>query len=419
MQLAELEVNAPELGRRDWWSAGFGAVAGAAVFAAARHGLSDDSYITLDYARTLAEHGQWGMVGGLTSNTATSPLNVWLLAAGIVATGRPVLAMGALLVVTLAAVGWWGARLGGTLGLSRILPVALVGLLATSPLLVANVGLETYLGATLLVGVARYAVAGRPVVTGALCGWRCCVGPTSRSLSGCSCLACYQPGGGRPRRVSPSWSRRRGICGRGSPLARSSPTRCGSRPARTPGKGTRCAAGSLYWRLFPAATALVLAAVVLGVAGAAMGRHRVAVVAVAAGLSHLAVISALGTPPYAWYFAPLVASCAVAAAVTAAQTRPAVVATAGLALASVGSSRRPRGSRARSPTTGAPPPSTPRLAATSPPSPAASRWPQPWRSARWCTSATAASSTSRSPTRRSARQRSTTATPRPARSPGG
>ena len=39
-----------------------------------------------------------------------------------------------------------------------------------SPLLVSTIGLETYLGVTALVGVARYAVAGRPLATGVLCG---------------------------------------------------------------------------------------------------------------------------------------------------------------------------------------------------------------------------------------------------------
>jgi hypothetical protein len=99
---------------------------------------------------------------------------------------------------------------------------------------------------------------------------------------------------------------------------------------------TLLSGAALYWRLFPAATALVLATVGLGVAGAAVGRQRVAVVAVAAGLAHFAAVSALGTPPYAWYFAPLVAACAFAAAVTAAQSRPAVAATVGLVLVSVG-----------------------------------------------------------------------------------
>ena len=58
------------------------ALAGAVMFGLARHAMLDDGMITLSYARTLAEHGQWGMVDGLTSNSATSVLNV-LLSTGV------------------------------------------------------------------------------------------------------------------------------------------------------------------------------------------------------------------------------------------------------------------------------------------------------------------------------------------------
>ncbi len=63
--------------------------------------------------------------------------------------------------------------LGGTLGLSQVLPLVLVGLLATS-----NVGSEAYLGPAQLVAVARYAVAGRGHRRVMRAG--CYVGPTSR-----------------------------------------------------------------------------------------------------------------------------------------------------------------------------------------------------------------------------------------------
>jgi hypothetical protein len=337
MPLDESEVNAPEGERPHWWAAGFGALAGAAVFATARHGLSDDSFITLDYARTLAEHGQWGMVPGLTSNTATSPLNVWLLAVGIIATGRPVLAVGALLIATLAAAGWWGARLGETLDLSRGLPFVLVGLLATSPLLISNVGLETYLGAALLVAVAHYTVAGRPVVTGALCGLAVLCRPDLAVPVGVLVVGLlparrWPSTAGVAVLVAAPWHLWSWFA-----LGGFVPDTLWFKSGENSWEGhTLLSEAVLYWRLFPAATALVLATVVLGVAGAAVGRQRVAVVAAAAGLAHFAAVSALDTPPYAWYFAPLVASCALAAAVTAADARPAVVATVGLTVAGVG-----------------------------------------------------------------------------------
>src|SRR5947209_11731200 len=156
--------------RMEYIAAAGGAVAAGLLFVVAHGVLPDDAYITLNYARNLAEAGHWGMLADRSSNTATSPLNVWLLAAGTLISGRPVLAVGLVLVACLGLVGWWSARLARELELSPVLPVALVGLLATSPLMVSTIGLETYLGVTVLVGVARYAVAGRPLATGVLCG---------------------------------------------------------------------------------------------------------------------------------------------------------------------------------------------------------------------------------------------------------
>src|SRR5262245_37678968 len=156
--------------RMEYVAVASGVAAAGVVFAVAHTVLPDDAYITLGYARNLAEAGHWGMLADRSSNTATSPLNVWLLAAGTLVTGRAVLAVGLVLVACLGLVGWWSAWLARELGLSPVLPAAVVGLLVTSPLLVSTIGLETYLGVTALVGVARYAVVGRPLVTGVLCG---------------------------------------------------------------------------------------------------------------------------------------------------------------------------------------------------------------------------------------------------------
>ena len=66
--------------RRDLWWAVPGALVGAIVMFIANRGLIDDAYITLSYARNVAEHLHWGMIPTEESNTATSPLNVILLA---------------------------------------------------------------------------------------------------------------------------------------------------------------------------------------------------------------------------------------------------------------------------------------------------------------------------------------------------
>ena len=62
-----------------WWAVP-GALVAAAVFYVAHRGLVDDAYITLSYARNVAEHLHWGMIPAEESNTATSPLNVMMLA---------------------------------------------------------------------------------------------------------------------------------------------------------------------------------------------------------------------------------------------------------------------------------------------------------------------------------------------------
>ena len=46
-----------------------------------QNALIDDAFITLTYVRNLVQNGTWGFFPGHTANTATSPLNVILLAA--------------------------------------------------------------------------------------------------------------------------------------------------------------------------------------------------------------------------------------------------------------------------------------------------------------------------------------------------
>ena len=97
-KMVELEAveadQRPEQARRrggDLWWAIPGALIGAVMFYVAHRGLVDDAYITLSYARNVAEHLHWGMIPAEESNTATSPLNVVLLAVATWITARKVL----------------------------------------------------------------------------------------------------------------------------------------------------------------------------------------------------------------------------------------------------------------------------------------------------------------------------------------
>jgi hypothetical protein len=141
------------------------AVVGSGLYWLAHRSMVDDAFITLDYARQLGLHGRWGMVDGLIANSATSPLSVLLLG-GISAILRDeVLAVGVLLVSCFTVAGIWMHRIGG--------PVATalgVGLLATSPLLVSTIGLESYLAITLMIGLVRFARTEAWWMVGALAG---------------------------------------------------------------------------------------------------------------------------------------------------------------------------------------------------------------------------------------------------------
>jgi hypothetical protein len=147
-----------------------GGVLGGAIFLAVRHALIDDAYITVDYARSLAFHGQWALEPGHIANTATSPLNVLLLAALTLVTRDPLLAVGVLLVASLATLGFALSTTVARLGWSRWVAGAALVLVAANPLLISTVGLETYLAVTLVAALGAAVVARRPVVAGAVIG---------------------------------------------------------------------------------------------------------------------------------------------------------------------------------------------------------------------------------------------------------
>lgn len=127
-------------------------------FSLFQNALIDDAYITLQYARNLAAHGQWGFYPQLPANTATSPLNVMLTAL--------------VTLITRSAVdaALWLAALEGTgiLVLLRSLSRRLFGdhyfgalafaALVANPLLLSTLGLESLLFALLMIA-SLYAFA--------------------------------------------------------------------------------------------------------------------------------------------------------------------------------------------------------------------------------------------------------------------
>jgi hypothetical protein len=304
--------------------AGLGALGGALVFVAAHRALIDDAYITLDYARTLAQHGQWGLQPGHPANTATSPLNVVLLAGLIRLSGAPVLAVGILLIILLTATGYALCVICARLGRSPWLAAIAASLLAVNPLLISTIGLETYLAVALIAALGAAVVAQRPVIAGLLCGLLVLTRAdlATFALAGLIALTASLPAGMRAR----GFGRVIGLVTVVAlPWFAASWWWLGSAVPDTllfktseVWPGTSFATGLLrYARGFPLAVGLSVLPAAAGVAflagWAAMGARRrsgpVRLLVVVWGLGvilHLLVYLLLGPPPYHWYYGPAI-----------------------------------------------------------------------------------------------------------------
>jgi hypothetical protein len=311
-----------------------GALAGFLLFLIARRAISDDGYITVDYARNLTFHGHWGVVPSLTANTATSPLTVVLLAAITAVVRGPVLAVGLLLMATTAASAVWLRRIAETTGLSRwLLPTIAVAMLLSSPLLASTIGLETYLCVALFIGLVRYALAGRWLATGVVAGLLVLGRPDLAVVDVVVVLTVA---------AARHWALRSGLVAVAvaTPWYVFSWFMLGSALPDTfllkihgnGWVGYHFASGPLwYLRNLPLAAALtVLAAgcglVALGSWAALVVARRGVLTTGAAqaalafglgGIAHAVAFSLLGTPPSHWYYGPVLAGLILCAVVTA------------------------------------------------------------------------------------------------------
>lgn len=161
---------APRGGRLRLEAAGItgAAVLSALVFVVVHRSLIDDSYITLSYARNLAEQFHWGLTPYRTANSATSPLNVLVLGGAAFVARDPVWGLGLVFVLLNAIQAAGLFRLCRALDLPRTAAVATYGLVLFSPLMLSIVGMEMTLAYTLVVWLTVAAAEGRPVLFGAL-----------------------------------------------------------------------------------------------------------------------------------------------------------------------------------------------------------------------------------------------------------
>jgi hypothetical protein len=170
----EVPEPARRRGRDLWWAVP-GALVGAVMFYVAHRGLVDDAYITLSYARNVAEHLHWGMIPAEESNTATSPLNVVLLAVATWITAvtgemRPVLGLGILIVVLSAAMAVWAAQIARRINVSGAWSLAVLAVVFANPFVNSALGLEVVPIAAFLTGLTAQAVRGRRFAFGILAG---------------------------------------------------------------------------------------------------------------------------------------------------------------------------------------------------------------------------------------------------------
>lgn len=306
--------------------AALGGLGAALVFLVAHQALIDDAYITLDYARSLAQHGQWALVPGHPANTATSPLNVLLLAGLIVLSGHPVVSVGILLIVSLAATGAALSAICARLERSSWLAAIAVSLLVVNPLLISTIGLETYLGIALIAILGAAVVARRPVAVGLVCGLLVLTRADLAAFALAALIAVIvgSPTRTRARRAAQVM----GVAGVVALpwfvvswwwLGSAVPDTLLFKTSET-WAGNSFAVGLWHYRLaYPLAVALsvvpaALGLVVLAVWSAVGARRRTGsagVLAVVWGLGallHITVYLLLRPPPYHWYYGPAIGS---------------------------------------------------------------------------------------------------------------
>lgn len=143
------------------------------AFLLVKDSLTDDAFITLAYAKNVATDLHWGLIPQGVSNSATSPLNVLLLAAvttvlRVFGGVYPILALGVVTVGLTMLMAWGWARIVRALRLPMLAAVLGIALVLVNPFVLSAVGLEVVLIPTVLVLLVAMALEGRPVWFGAV-----------------------------------------------------------------------------------------------------------------------------------------------------------------------------------------------------------------------------------------------------------
>lgn len=125
-----------------------------------RDALIDDTFITLNYVKTLTTSGTWGFYPVQTTNSATSPLNILLLSLTTLITHSPFESVFWLTLLEWIALAWFLRGVGRILTLRWFAVIAFPAVVL-NPLLVSTLGLESILFTTLLVAALYFFLAKR------------------------------------------------------------------------------------------------------------------------------------------------------------------------------------------------------------------------------------------------------------------
>jgi hypothetical protein len=223
------------------------------------------------------------------------------------------------------------------------LPAVAVALLVTSPLFASTLGMETFLSIAVLVGVARYAVAGRTVATGLMCGLAVLARPDLAVPAAVLAIVLLVIGAERKIRTAltvagvaaatalpwhlVSWVVLGGFIPDTYAIKSAAGSFAGGETFLTGPIGI-----ANQWARATVLIAVPMAVALAGLVWWALRRAprppaaRVAVAFAVAGIGHWAAFAAVGVPPYHWYYCPVVGLLCISGAVTvcALPWRPAV-----------------------------------------------------------------------------------------------
>ncbi|MEO8377378.1 MAG: hypothetical protein ABI579_06880, partial [Candidatus Sumerlaeota bacterium] len=273
-----------------------------------RNAIIDDSYITFTYARNLKETGIWGLFPNEVANTSTSMLNTILTAAAFVFGSHPVAAI-ALTSLELAGIGFLLIAISeGFFNSPTFGRLAFAAILA-NPLMISTIGMECFLYALVFLAALRAWQVAATSLMGILLGLGVLVRPDAALWLPIFLI------------VTLGWKRRLAVVGLFLvpiiPWELFSWIKLGSflpdtliiKTAESWGIWNYLNGPVLYLQSFPFETLLSLVTLpfaFLGWRRSCPMAFRFRLIVTATAVIHFVAYSLLGTPPYHWYYVPVV-----------------------------------------------------------------------------------------------------------------